>query len=195
MTHGPHPSADLNDALVVRLLRCEERSRWRQLMRQHHYLGFERLVGESLYYVGTAGDDWVALLAWGAAALKCQSRDAWIGWSLQQQWRRLHLIANNIRFLILPEWQIPNLASRLLALNVKRLSDDWQRYYRHPILVAETFVDSARFRGTCYRAAGWQVLGATRGLATRGRRYLYHGHPKTVLVRPLPNYAPLFYNP
>lgn len=70
--------------------------------------------------------------------------------------RRLHLIANNIRFLILPEWHVPNLASRILVLNGKRLSPDWERYYEHPLWLAETFVDAARFRGTCYRAAGWR---------------------------------------
>ncbi len=79
----------------------------------------------------------------------------------------------------------PNLASRLLALNLKRLSGDWELYHGHPLLLAETFVDSARFRGTCYRAAGWQVLGQTRGFAKRNRRYWHHGQPKLVLVRPL----------
>jgi hypothetical protein len=179
------PVPDLKEPFVVRLLRCEERSRWRQLMNQHHYLGFRPLVGQSLCYVATAGQDWVALLAWGSAALKCQPRDAWIGWPPSLKWRRLHLIANTLRFLILPEWHQPNLASRILALNLKRLSADWESFYSHPILVAETFVDPARFQGTCYRAAGWHVLGTTRGFAKRGRGYVCHGQPKTVLVRPL----------
>jgi hypothetical protein len=154
-------------------------------MNQHHYLGVQRLVGQSLCYVATAGQNWVALLAWGSAALKCQPRDIWIGWPPSLKWRRLHLVANNLRFLILPEWRQPNLASRILALNLKRLSADWERFYSHPILVVETFVDRARFQGTCYRAAGWQVLGTTRGFAKRGRGYVCHGQPKTVLVRPL----------
>jgi hypothetical protein len=154
-------------------------------MRQHHYLGFERIVGESLYYIASRGTAWVALLGWGSAALKCGPRDRWIGWDRALQWRRLHLIANNVRFLILPGWHEPNLASRLLALNLKRLSRDWELYYGHPLLLAETFVDPVRFRGTCYRAAGWQVLGQTRGFAKRNRRYWQHGQPKLVLVRPL----------
>lgn len=171
--------------LVVRPLRREEKARWCQLMRQHHYLGFERIVGESLYYIASRGTAWVALLGWGSAALKCGPRDRWIGWDRALQWRRLHLIANNVRFLILPGWHEPNLASRLLALNLKRLSRDWELYYGHPLLLAETFVDPVRFRGTCYRAAGWQVLGQTRGFAKRNRRYWQHGQPKLVLVRPL----------
>ena len=172
-------------SLVVRPVRREEQGRWRALMRQHHYLGFERIVGESLCYVASQGTPWVALLGWGSAALKCGPRDRWIGWERSLQWRRLHLIANNVRFLILPDCHQPNLASRLLALNLKRLSRDWELYHGHPILLAETFVDSALFRGTCYRAAGWQVLGQTRGFSKSNRRYWHHGRPKLVLVRPL----------
>lgn len=152
-------SLSSDQALVVRPMRREEKARWCQWMRQHHYLGFERIVGESLCYVASRGADWVVLLGWGSAALKCGPRDQWIGWDRTLQWRRLHLIANNVRFLILPDWHEPNLASRLLALNLKRLSQDWELYYGHPLLLAETFVDSARFRGTCYRAAGWHVHG------------------------------------
>lgn len=169
----------------MRPIRREESARWCQLMRQHHYLGFERIVGEALCYVASRGEQWIALLGWGSAALKCAPRDKWIGWDRQLQFRRLPLIANNVRFLILPGCHEPNLASRLLALNLKRLSQDWQRYFGHPLLLAETFVDGTRFRGTCYRAAGWQLLGTTRGFAKCNRRYWRHGQPKLVLVRPL----------
>lgn len=172
-------------SLVVRPLRREESPRWRALMRQHHYLGFERIVGEALCYVASRGEQWIALLGWGSAALKCAPRDQWIGWDRGLQFRRLHLIANNVRFLILPDCHEPNLASQLLALNLKRLNQDWQRYFGHPVLLAETFVDGSRFRGTCYRAAGWQLVGQTRGFAKRNRRYWQHGQPKLVLVRPL----------
>ena len=172
-------------ALKVRLLRGTERTRFRQLMEENHYLGYEHIVGKSLCYVGTHGSEWVALLGWGSAALKCGVRDRWIGWERSLQWRRLHLIANNVRFLILPGCNQPNVASRLLALNLKRLSRDWEFYHGHPILLAETFVASARFRATCYRAAGFEVLGQTRGFAKRNRHYWHHGQPKLVLVRPL----------
>jgi hypothetical protein len=154
-------------------------------MRKHHYLGFRHIPGESLWYVGTAGGDWVALIGWGAAALKCGARDRWIGWPRELQWRRLHLVVNNARFLILPGWNRPNLASRVLGLNLKRVGRDWERHHGHPVLLAETFVDGARFRGTCYRAAGWEVLGQTRGFGKRNDGYWHHGRPKIVLVRPL----------
>lgn len=176
-------------SLVVRPVRWEERARWRELMSAHHYLGFRPMVGESLWYVATAEERWVALLAWAAAALKCGARDAWIGWAPALKFRRLHLIANNVRFLILPDWHLSNLASRVLALNLHRLSADWEHFYGHPLLLVETFVDAARFRGTCYRAAGWQVLGATRGFAKHGTGYVAHGQPKLVLIRPLVSQA------
>ena len=171
--------------LEVRLARREEMRRWRTLMHRHHYLGFGRIIGDALYYIATLGQEWVALIGWGSAALKCSARDRWIGWDPHLQFRRLHLIANNVRFLILPDWHLPNLASRVLALNVKRLSDDWTCFHGHPVLLAETFVDRSRFRGTCYRAAGWQVLGETRGYSKRNRRYWHNGQPKWILVRPL----------
>ncbi len=134
--------------------------------------------------MATAGETWVALLAWATAALKCGVRDAWIGWAPPLQWRRLPLVVNNVRFCLLPPAR-PNLASRVLALNVRRLSRDWSWAYGHPVLLAETFVDPTRFRGTCYRAAGWQCLGRSRGFAKQNTRYVAHGQPKSVWVRPL----------
>jgi hypothetical protein len=177
-------AAPLPGPLAVRLVRAEERSRWQATLAQHHYLGCPRSVGETLWYVATAGDTWVGLLAWATAALKCQPRDAWIGWAPPLQWRRLPLLVNNVRFCLLPPAR-PNLASRVLALNLRRLSADWEWAHGHPVLLAETFVDPVRFRGTCYRAAGWACLGVTRGFAKRNMRYVAHGHPKTVWVRPL----------
>ena len=172
-------------SLVVRPVRQEERGAWRELMQQHHYLGFQHPVGQSLCYIASLGGNWVALLGWGSAALKCGVRDRWIGWERSLQGRRLPLLANNVRFLMLPGGGEKKLASRILALNLRRLSRDWEFYHGHPILLAETFVDGARFRGTCYRAAGWQLLGQTRGFAKRNRHYWHHGQPKLVFVHPL----------
>jgi hypothetical protein len=173
------------EELAVRLVRQEERAHWRELMRRNHYLGFDNIIGESLWYVAEARKEWVALLGWGSAALKCGVRDQWVGWDRELQWRRLRLVANNVRFLVLPGWNQANLASRVLALNVKRLSGDWEVCHGHPVVLAETFVDSARFRGTCYRAAGWQLLGETRGFAKRNDHYWEHGQKKLVFIRPL----------
>jgi len=184
MPPPPQPAAPLPGPLTVRLVRAEERGRWQHLLAEHHYLPGARMVGEALWYVATAGEEWVALLAWAAAALKCRARDAWIGWVPPLQWRRLRFVVNNVRFCCLPPAR-PNLASRVLALNLRRLSADWVRAYGHPVLLAETFIDPVRFRGTCYRAAGWQCLGQTRGFAKQNTRYVAHGTPKMVWVRAL----------
>ena len=171
--------------LIVRPITTDQRSDWDTLMATHHYLGFRSLVGESIRYVAALQGQWVALLGWSAAALKCRPRDRWIGWPQVIQWQRLHLIANNARFLILPGIHLPNLASKILSLNLQRLSRDWEHIHGHPVLLAETFVDTSRYAGTCYRAANWIYLGHTRGFGKSSRRYFHHGQPKAVFVRPL----------
>jgi hypothetical protein len=177
--------ADLLRRVCVRLIQPEERARWDALMDEHHYLGLRALFGKTLRYVASADGQWLALLGWQAAALKCAVRDAWIGWPRVGHYQRLHLLANNARFLILPGVHVANLASRVLGLNLRRLSADWRRVHGHPLLLAETFVDTARFTGACYRAANWQVLGSTRGFARHNGRYRAHGVPKQVLIYPL----------
>ncbi|WP_139113678.1 Druantia anti-phage system protein DruA, partial [Acidithiobacillus thiooxidans] len=170
----------------VRPILPTERGRWNTLMQTYHYRGFRTLAGRNLRYVATLDGRWVALLGWHAAAFQCQARDRWIGWSWILRRQRLHLIANNARFLILPGESFPNLASRILALNLHRLSADWQSVYGHPIVLAETFVESPRFTGACYRAANWVDVGATKGFARRpGGGYVHHGQPKRLLLFPL----------
>ena len=141
-------------SITVRPISPDETCRWNALMQEHHYLGFSRLVGETLKYVALSGSTWVALLGWGAAAFKCADRDRFIGWAPSKQFRRLRFIGNNQRFLILPSTRAPHLASRVQGLCLRRLSSDWITIYNHPILLAETFVDPSRFAGTCYKAAG-----------------------------------------
>ena len=169
----------------MRPIHNSERTRWNDLMKAHHYLGFRVLTGESIRYVAEWDGDWLALIGWGCAAFKSGPRDRWIGWSQEQQWQRLKFVACNQRFLILPGVQIPNLASRVLSLNTKRLPLDWLRLYGHKVVLAETFVDPSRFAGTCYQAAGWARLGQTRGFGRNAGCYFYHGQPKTVFVFPL----------
>ena len=136
----------------VRPIYTGERDLWDALIRQHHYLGLHSLVGKTLRYVAVFQGHWLALLGWQAAALKCKDGDRWIGWAPVTQYQRLHFIANNSRFLILPGVRIKNLASRILSLNLKRLSSDWLGVHGHPVFLAETFVETPRFTGACYRA-------------------------------------------
>lgn len=175
---------ELEQLEVMPIERTEEQ-RWNQLMNGHHYLGFRHLVGESIKYAARINGEMVALLGWGTAAFKCGVRDKWIGWTKEQQWRRLIYIANNSRFLILPDVNIPNLASKVLSMNLKRLSGDWERAHGHPVVLAETFVDQSRFAGTCYIAANWERLGQTQGYGRNAGRYYQHGAPKTAYVYPL----------
>ncbi|MGC8494875.1 MAG: ISAs1 family transposase [Syntrophobacteraceae bacterium] len=174
----PHP-------LEVRPITREERCLWDRLMREHHYLGFRAMVGESLRYVALHQGQWLALLGWSAAAFSCKVRDQWIGWPVCLQYSRLPLLVNNSRFLILPNLKIKNLASRILSLNLRRLSSDWQHAHGHPVWLAETFVDPTRFKGTCYKAANWTFVGHSLGFRRASRRYIHHGQPKMVFIRPL----------
>lgn len=160
-----------------------ELERWNTLMSRYHYLGSARMMGEQLRYVAEHCGQWVALLGWSAASLKLSAREGWIGWSPVQVRQRLHLVAQNARLLILPGYEQPNVASRCLGLNVKRLSGDWQERYGHPILVAETFVESERNTGTCYRASGWQEIGETKGFQRTHEAYRKHGVIKRIFVK------------
>lgn len=171
--------------VTVRPIRADERGRFDRLLIEQHYLHSAVLVGEALRYVATDGDRWLALMGWGTAAFKCRPRDEWIGWPERLRWPRLRLIANNARFLVLPEGRQPHLASRVLGLSCRRLSRDWEAAFGHPVLIAETFVESGRFSGTCYRAAGWERLGETKGFGRRSGQYHEHGIRKHIFIKPL----------
>jgi hypothetical protein len=153
---------------------------------EFHYLGYRGAVGENLQYTVSGPDGrMLACLVFGAAAWKCRARDEFIGWTHDQRARRLPLVANNSRFLILPFVAVPHLASWMLGAVLRRLSADWENKYGHPIVLAETFVDRARFQGTCYRAANWVRQGATTG-RTRQDRYTTLKTPvKDIYLYPL----------
>jgi hypothetical protein len=172
--------------ITLRAVAVDEEPRFRQLLDAHHYLGAAARIGHTIWYVATWQGQWLALLVLGAAAWKCAARDRWIDWDRRHQFGRLHLIANNTRFLILPEWHVPNLASRVLALCARRVGADWQTRFGYPLWLLETFVDPRRFHGTSYRAANWLHVGETRGFRrTRAGYSNLAEAPKLVFVRPL----------
>jgi hypothetical protein len=178
----------LLEQLQVRLVLPTERTRWNKLVSRHHYLKNARLVGEQLRYVVTdAKDNWLALIGWSAAAMHLKARDQSIEWSERQREARLHLIVQNSRFVILaPRQQFPNLASRALSLCLKRLSEDWQAKYHHPIVMVETFVDRQTYQATAYKASGWQPLGYSSGFKRVAQDfYQRHDRPKELWVREL----------
>jgi hypothetical protein len=133
------------------------------LIETYHYLGYTHPVGEHLKVMVFAEQRPVACFAWSSAPRHLGPRDRYISWSAAARRRNIGFIAYNSRFLILPWVEVPHLASHLLGRMVRRLSDDWEGVYEHPVYYAETFVDPSRFRGTCYRAANWVDLDRTTG--------------------------------
>jgi hypothetical protein len=153
---------------------------------QFHYLGFGGAVGENLQYVVRDGQGRpLACLVFGAAAWKCQGRDQFIGWSASQRQRRLSLVANNTRFLILPWVKAPHLASWILGQISRRIARDWQVKYGHGLVLLETFVERERFRGTAYRAANWLAVGATTGRTRQDRHTCIQAPVKDIYLYPL----------
>jgi hypothetical protein len=171
----------------VRGIEPDQLARCNQLLDEHHYLGSPKPVGERLYYaVSDPQGEWLALLVFAAAAKHLRHRDRWIGWTQAQRERRLSLVVNNIRFLLLPERTFPNLGTRALRMVLARLSSDWQVRYGHPVVVIETFVDPEQFCGTVYSANGWEELGKTDGSGRHQRDYyVRHDKPKRLFVREL----------
>src|SRR5512132_4242335 len=172
-------------AVQVRLVVSEaEQARWDALMEEKHYLRSARMVGEQLRYVAEVEGEWVALLGWSAGSYHLRPREAWIGWNDEQRRQRLPFVANNARFLMLEaagRW--PNLCSRVMALCTQRLPQDWQEVYGHTILLVESFVDSQLFRGTAYKANGWEALGKTAGFQrVQEDFYVAHERPKQLWV-------------
>ena len=154
---------ELRPIELQQVRRTSDEPLFNSLMEQYHYLKYEQPVGEHLKYLAWAQGRPIACLAWSSAPRHLGSRDRYIGWNAEARRRNIRFIAYNTRFLILPWVRVPHLASHILGRMAAVLSDDWQRMYNHPIYFAETFIDPGRFRGTCYRAANWQLLGFTTG--------------------------------
>jgi len=155
------------------------------LMEEHHYLGYEQPVGEHLKYLVWAQGRPIVCLAWSSAPRHLGSRDGYIGWSAEARRRNIRFLAYNTRFLILPWVRVEHLASHILGRMAAEISADWQRMYGHPIYFLETFVDPERFRGTCYRAANWVVMGKTTGRGKQSNSYVPNRSIKEILGYPL----------
>jgi len=177
--------ADLFPIELKQVRRTPFEKTFNGLVSEYHYLGYTQPIGEHLKYMAFSGGRPIACLAWGSAPWYIGARDRFIGWNKTIREKNLHLITNNLRFLILPWVQISCLASYLLALNRQRLSKDWQDLYKHPVYLLETFVDTQRFQGTCYKADNWTCVGQTTGqgkLSKPGQPLL---SKKAVYVYPL----------
>jgi hypothetical protein len=161
------PLSELRPVELQQVRRTADEPLFNSLMEHHHYLAYEQPVGEHLKYLVWARHQGtlrpVACLAWSSAPRHLGSRDRYIGWDAEARRRNIRFIAYNTRFLILPWVRVPHLASHILGRMAAVLPEDWQRIYHHPVYFAETFIDPGRFRGICYRAANWRLLGVTTG--------------------------------
>jgi hypothetical protein len=179
------PAAALGPLVFSRVREKVQSRLYNELIARYHYLGHTPLPGAQLRYLVLSAGRAVAALGFGAAAWMCAPRDAFIGWSHEQRQRGLHLIVNNARFLILPWVRSSNLASMLLAQAARELPEDWLAVYGYRPLLLESFVETARFRGTCYKAANWVRLGQTKGRGKLGPPGKQSQPIKNIWVYPL----------
>ena len=183
----PQPPVVIDAAEPVAIVPVERKTSalWNELIDRYHYLGYRRMGGAQMRFFVQAGGRCVALLGFSAAAWRVAPRDAFIGWTEVQRKANLHLVVDNSRFLILPWIQSRNLASRILSRAARMLPDAWQTRYRYRPALLETFVETPRFTGTCYRAANWTCVGQTQGRGKWDRRHTAEKPVKTVWLYPL----------
>jgi len=166
-------------------LSAAENKRWTQYVRQYHALGCATQFGAQLrYFIRSQGQD-LGCLQFSASAWALAPRDTWIGWTREQKKTRLHLIVNNSRFLILPWVHAKNVASKALSAAARGIQADWLRAYCYEPVLLETFVDTSKYKGTCYKAANWGYLGVTRGRGRQDRHNVRAVTEKAIYVYPL----------
>ncbi len=185
---GGKRSKPLGHGLAVRVVSERDEIKWfDERLAQDHYLGQTPPVGDFLRQVVEREGQAVALLVWGAAALKLKDREAWIGWSTTQRGERLKLVVQNRRYLLLhPKGQEPNLASQALAASCRALIDQWREHFGYCPLLAESFTDPESYAGTCYKSSGWEPVGMSRGSQRhRADFYVHHGRPKRLWMKEL----------
>jgi len=174
------------DTVTVKMVRHTKlEPLYDSLIEQYHYLGYVQIVGNHLKYMAFAGDALVACIGWGSAAWAVQSREEFIGWTKPVKNKNLHFVINNTRFLVFPWVTVKCLASKVMAMNIRRISSDWLKVYNYPLYMLETFVEQSRFLGTCYKASNWIKVGETKGTSKKGHKHLKHGNIKDVYLYPL----------
>ena len=179
------PAHSLTNLSIEIVSNSDQSHLWNEYIDRYHYLGYQPLPGAQLRYFVRDGNRTLALLGFGAAAWKTAPRDQFIGWTQKQRRRQLHLVINNARFLILPWVHSKNLASKILAMTTRRIADDWQQHYSYRPVMVETFVETPRFSGPCYKAANWIFLGDTKGRGKMDRKHKAQLHKKSIWVYPL----------
>ena len=179
--------SDIQPVQIIDVRHCAEHEKaFNYLLKKHHYLSYSRPVGQNMKYLILGKDGrYLGCLLFGAAAWKTEARDLWIGWFPDERERNLGLICNNTRFLILDWVKVPHLASHVLGACLRRLSSDWKHRYGTPIALVETFVDTTRYAGTCYKAANWHKAGQTKGRSRQDSDRKLKVSVKDIFVYPL----------
>jgi len=164
---------------------AQEKSLWNDFVERYHPLGYKKPFGYRARYFIESGSQPLGCVLLGGAAKALGARDRWIGWTDRQRLKNLPWVVNNSRYLIFPWVKVANLASHVLAQLARRVGDDWEGRWGYRPLLLETFVDPIHFRGSCYRAAGWTLLGRTsgEGLVRPGKQY--RTSPKLIFVKAL----------
>lgn len=158
---------------------------WNEFIARYHYLGYTIMPGAQLRYFIMAGDRILGAMGFGGAAWKVAPRDQFIGWTAAERESRLYLIASQTRFLILPWVRCQNLATKSLALATRRLPGDWQARYGYQPVLLETFVDTTKFHGTCYKAGNWLQVGLTQGRSRNDTQHAKDQPIKSIWLMPL----------
>jgi len=189
--HSAEPiEAELSSLLALHIsclsAGSEQDRLFRCLLSSYHYLGYRNTVGENMKYLVHSRDGRpLACVLFGAPAWKSASRDSFIGWSPRVRAHNLRYVANNTRFLVLPWVKVPHLASHLLSRIARQVSADWMAKYGHPLYCLETFVQRNRYRGVCYRAANWQLVGQSSGRSRNDRHHQLEVPAKDLYLYPL----------
>ena len=183
----PGDAGKITSTPQIRIVTDDEVERFNALLSEGHYLGKTPPVGDFLRQVAMIDGEWVALLAWGASALRLKDRENWIGWTDSQRQERLKLVVQNRRYLLLgPKGEHPNRASQVLAAATRALPEQWLERFGYVPQVAESFTDPEQFAGTCYKAAGWEPVGFSEGNSRhRADFYIPNESPKRLWLKEL----------
>jgi SRSO17 transposase len=173
---------DLREIRLLLINGTADERLWNEMIREHHYLGLGKIIGARLKYLVLHDEKAIGAIGFNRSSKTLGVRERYIGWNYQQQQNLLKHVVNNTRFLILPWINVKNLASHLLSKGLKEMRKDWEQLYGEKPCVVETFVDSDRYKGTCYLAAAWQYIGETRGYGKVGNAFVYHGQKKKVFL-------------
>lgn len=167
---------------LVQVDRTEGENLWDELIRRYHYLGYQKMIGQRIKYLVKSKEQVIAAISFNRPAQHVAARDDYIGWNEEKRIKQLKYLISNNRFLILPWVHVRNLASHILSISLNQVKRDWEKTFGVKPMIVETFVDTSKYQGTCYKASNWIYVGETKGYGKIGKRFEYHGNKKSVYL-------------